>query len=216
MSSGSSIEVTLSGFWPMFWLVAIALRWRFGWDAAGPMIFWVPGIALLETNAILIALRARRGLTLTQRGITWHKYEMYLPWSNVVAVEQRVLRRGARLVVRVDEPAQALEDVARPARLVRDGAARRRLSDAAAGARHRPTRPGTTRSTCTPATRWPARGPGCGTRRCSCAPSTGCSVRSRPVPGPGADRRPDAGTQHRRHQPLHDPARGAAAIAGTL
>ncbi|MDN3359006.1 hypothetical protein [Actinomadura sp. DC4] len=99
-------------FWPVFWPVAIALRWFLGWDAGGPMVLWIPGIALLETNAILTALRARRGLTLAADEITWHKYEMRLSWSNVTAVEQR----GRRLVVRVGEPGQALEDVALPAR----------------------------------------------------------------------------------------------------
>lgn len=99
-------------FWPVFWPAALLLRWLLDWDAAGPMTFWVPGIALLETNAILTALRARRGLTLTPYGITWHKYEMRLSWSVVVAVEQRVRRRGVRLVVRMDDPAIALEDVA--------------------------------------------------------------------------------------------------------
>lgn len=78
------------------------------------MVLWIPGIALLEVNAVLTALRARRGLTLTAHGITWHKYEMRLPWSNVSAVEQSA--GGARLVVRVGEPGQALEDVAVPAR----------------------------------------------------------------------------------------------------
>jgi hypothetical protein len=102
--------------WPAFWLSTIALRWLLGWDAAGPMILWVPCVALLETNAVLTALRARRGLTLTPTGITWHKQKMHLPWSYVVAVEQSVSRRGVRVVVRVNEPAEALDDVAPLAR----------------------------------------------------------------------------------------------------
>ncbi|MCO6008923.1 hypothetical protein NE236_28510 [Actinoallomurus purpureus] len=104
-------------FWPVFWPVAIALRWFLGWDAGGPMVLWIPGIAFLETNAVLTALRARRGLTLTARGITWHKCEMRLSWANVTAVEQSARRGGERLVVRVGESSQALEDVALPARL---------------------------------------------------------------------------------------------------
>jgi hypothetical protein len=40
---------------------------------------------------------------------------MYLPWSNVVAVEQRVRRRGARLVVRVAPIALRARRLARPA-----------------------------------------------------------------------------------------------------
>ena len=104
-------------FWPVFWPVAIALRWFLGWDAGGPLVLWIPGIALLEANAVLTALRARRGLTLTAHGIIWHKYEMRLSWSNVTAIEQSTRRGGTRLVVRVGESGQALEDVARPARL---------------------------------------------------------------------------------------------------
>src|SRR4051794_41974104 len=80
------------------------------------MVLWIPGIALLEANAVLTALRARRGLTLTAQGITWHKYEMRLSWANVTAVEQSARRGGARLVVRVGEAGQALEDVAGPGR----------------------------------------------------------------------------------------------------
>jgi hypothetical protein len=103
--------------WPAFWLSTIALRWLIGWDAAGPLILWAPCVALLETNAVLTALRARRGLTLTSTGITWHKQKMYLPWTSVVAVEQSVSRRGGvRVVVRVSEPAEALDDVAPLAR----------------------------------------------------------------------------------------------------
>jgi hypothetical protein len=104
-------------FWPVFWPVAIALRWFLGWDAGGPMVLWIPGVALLEVNAVLTALRARRGLTLTAYGITWHKYEMRLTWSNVTAVEQSGSRGATRLVVRVGESGQALEDVPVPARL---------------------------------------------------------------------------------------------------
>ncbi|WP_433183566.1 hypothetical protein [Actinoallomurus sp. CA-150999] len=103
-------------FWTVFWPVAIALRWFLGWDAGGPMALWIVGIALLETNAVLTALRARRGLTLTAHGITWHKYEMRLSWANVTAVEQSACRGGTRLVIRVGESGQALEDVAVPAR----------------------------------------------------------------------------------------------------
>jgi hypothetical protein len=98
--------------WPAFWLCTIAVRWLLGWDAAGPMILWVPCVALLETKAVLTALRARRGLTLTPTGITWHKQKMFLRWSSVVAVEQS----GVRVVVRVNEPAEALDDVAPLAR----------------------------------------------------------------------------------------------------
>ncbi|MEV5825858.1 hypothetical protein AB0L25_09800 [Spirillospora sp. NPDC052242] len=104
-------------FWPVAWPVAIALRWFLGWDAWGPMVLWVPSVALLETNAVLTALRARRGLTLTADGITWHKYEMHVPWANVTAVEHRTGRGGGRLVVRVGEADQALDSVAFPARL---------------------------------------------------------------------------------------------------
>jgi hypothetical protein len=104
-------------FWPVFWPVALAVRWTLGTHHTGPMILWVLGIGLLETNAILTARRARRGLTLAPDGVTWHKYAMFLPWSIVTAVEQSAVRRGHRLVVRVSEPGQALEDVARPARL---------------------------------------------------------------------------------------------------
>jgi hypothetical protein len=56
-------------FWPVAWPVALALRWLLGWDAGGPLVLWIPGIALLEANAVLTALRAGRGLTLTARGI---------------------------------------------------------------------------------------------------------------------------------------------------
>lgn len=103
-------------FWPVAWPVLIALRWFLGWDAWGPLVLWVPGVALLEVNAVLTALRARRGLTLTADGITWHKYEMHVPWANVTAVEHGI-GRGARLVVRVADADQALENVALPARL---------------------------------------------------------------------------------------------------
>ena len=104
-------------FWPVFWPVALAVRWTLGTYHTGPMILWVLGIGLLETNAILTARRARRGLTLAPDGVTWHKYALFLPWSIVTAVEQSSVRHGPRLVVRVSEPGQALDDVARPARL---------------------------------------------------------------------------------------------------
>lgn len=104
-------------FWPIFWLLILLARGAVGGDHAGPMIFWVMGIGLLTVNAILVALRSRHGLTLAQDGITWHKYGMFLPWSNVPAVEQAGSGRRTRLVVRVAAPDQALEAVARPARL---------------------------------------------------------------------------------------------------
>ncbi|KAB2389937.1 hypothetical protein [Actinomadura montaniterrae] len=104
-------------FWSAVWPVALALRWFLGGDAAGPLDLWFLGIALLEANAVMTALRARRGLTLTAREVIWHKYEMRLSWANVTAVEQSARRDGTRLVVRVGEPDQALEEVAFPARL---------------------------------------------------------------------------------------------------
>ncbi|MWA04952.1 hypothetical protein F8568_032225 [Actinomadura sp. LD22] len=112
-------------FWPVVWPVAIALRWFLDWDALGPLALWIPAIALQEVNAVLIALRARRGLTLTAREIIWHKYELRLSWANVTAVECIAHGGGARLVVRVADSGQALEDVARPARLALRGNLRR-------------------------------------------------------------------------------------------
>ncbi|WP_344259946.1 hypothetical protein [Actinomadura napierensis] len=80
------------------------------------MVLWIPAIALLETNAILTALRVRRGLTLGARGIIWHKHEMRLSWANVTAVEESTRWGVARLVVRLGDSGQAQEDVSLPAR----------------------------------------------------------------------------------------------------
>lgn len=100
-------------FWMAFWPLALLVRVALGDYHTGPMILWALGIGLLETNAVLTGRRARRGLTLTPDGITWHKHEMFLPWSAVTTVE----RSDTRLVVRVSEPGDALEGMAQAARL---------------------------------------------------------------------------------------------------
>jgi hypothetical protein len=72
------------------------------------------GIVVLEADRILTALRSIRGLTLAADGITWHKREIFLPWSNVAGVVLADDRRGRhRLVVLVVDLDQALQSMSR-------------------------------------------------------------------------------------------------------
>ncbi|MEV5570319.1 hypothetical protein AB0L06_09720 [Spirillospora sp. NPDC052269] len=63
---------------------------------------WVGGLAVIVVSAVLTAVRARRGFTLSANGLIWHKHQISVPWSNVTGVEAV----GDRVVVRVAEPDQ--------------------------------------------------------------------------------------------------------------
>jgi hypothetical protein len=101
--------------WLLIWAIFLSAPWFVG-DAptwTWTLAIWLLGIALTEANAIRTALRSMRGLTLAADGIIWHKHEVFLPWSNVTELEQVYGKGGLRLVIRVDQPNQALEQVSK-------------------------------------------------------------------------------------------------------
>lgn len=63
---------------------------------------WAVGLVVIAVSAVLTAVRARRGLTLAADGLTWHKHQIFVPWTNVAGVEAA----GDRVLVRVVEPDQ--------------------------------------------------------------------------------------------------------------
>jgi hypothetical protein len=52
-----------------------------------PSMVWVIGLVLIVVNGVLTALRSERGVTLEADGITWHRAELFIPWSQVTALE---------------------------------------------------------------------------------------------------------------------------------
>ncbi|MEU8802128.1 hypothetical protein [Spirillospora sp. NPDC048819] len=74
-------------------------------------IVWLIGLVLAVVSGAVIELRSARGLTLDADGITWHRVELFIPWSRVteVDVDTNVKGKGKPyLVVRTTEPAEAL------------------------------------------------------------------------------------------------------------
>ncbi|MCP2340223.1 hypothetical protein [Actinomadura rupiterrae] len=69
-----------------------------------PRLSWLflAGAILLVASGTLTALRARRGFTLSPDGLTWHKHQIFVPWSNVT----EVVAAGDRVVVKVAETDQ--------------------------------------------------------------------------------------------------------------
>lgn len=103
-------------FWPgqLTWLIILGVLWLWTHDLTltWPLVIYVAGVALLETASVMVGVRSRRGLTLAADGITWHKRELFIPWSNVAGgAEEFDARGGVRFVVRVAEPDHVLESV---------------------------------------------------------------------------------------------------------
>lgn len=76
-----------------------------------PSLVWAVGIVLIVVNGVLTALRTERGLTLDMDGVTWHRTELFIPWSQVTALELGTNTKGRgeqRLIVRTLDPTEAL------------------------------------------------------------------------------------------------------------
>jgi hypothetical protein len=99
---------------PLIWLIILGARWLLVRDLTltWPLVIWVVGIVVVEANGVLVGMRSMRGLTLAADGITWHKHELFLPWSNVADMRLDA-RNDLRLVVGVVEPDLVLEGVPR-------------------------------------------------------------------------------------------------------
>jgi len=75
-------------------------------------LIWLVGMLLFLVNGALTALRTERGLTLYPDGITWHRTELFIPWSQVTALDIDTNMKGAgkpHLIVRTATPADALD-----------------------------------------------------------------------------------------------------------
>ncbi|MEV5573916.1 hypothetical protein AB0L06_28090 [Spirillospora sp. NPDC052269] len=63
---------------------------------------WVAALLVILLAAVHTWWRARRGFTLTDVGMIWHKHQISVPWSNVTAVDMA----DGRIIVRVAELGQ--------------------------------------------------------------------------------------------------------------
>ncbi|WP_443108081.1 hypothetical protein [Actinomadura sp. 3N407] len=74
-----------------------------------PTFAWVVGLVLIVASGVVTELRSARGLTLDADGITWHRVELFIPWSRVTDVGIDTKGAGKpHLVVWTAEPAEAL------------------------------------------------------------------------------------------------------------
>ncbi|MFC5182788.1 hypothetical protein [Actinomadura harenae] len=97
--------------WP--WLSSLAwIAFIVAWLIAGVHahqsvpVPWAVGVFLIEGASLVAAYRKQRGFTLSAAGITWHAYDMFVPWSNVSEVGVRTVGSTPRLVVQLVEPDQ--------------------------------------------------------------------------------------------------------------
>ena len=75
-------------------------------------IIWLVGTLLFLVNGLFTALRSERGLTLYTDGITWHRTELFIPWSQVseLVVDTNLKEAGSpHLIVRTATPDDALD-----------------------------------------------------------------------------------------------------------